>query len=528
MDRAERLRQVLSTRGLTLYRVSQRSARIFGRSSRYYIPHNLYSDVADAGLLPTIHQVFALSQITNYQAVDWLSVFGFDLDAIPRLQLAAPRQRTTLLDSSVFDACAWIPWFSERHWAGPAPPIAPLGQFLASASPRRARDVLGLSRRRFLYAKIGEADRQAFPQFVPGSIVRVDAKDSVSLPTETKGDANRRFFLVECDFGCTCSQLMMPSKDTVILLSRECSCTQVELRLGKQARILGVVDAEIRPLGDHGPMPVPARSPALSKPRPRHALNPSPDLRDLLQNARMRAGLSFREASTLSRWIAHMLSDKRYFSAASTLSDFETLSEPPRHIQRIISLCVLYCIDFWQFLRVSGLRLDQAEREPIPDQLVGREVPGRGNDLPIAGKQEDVQGQDGFLGSLLNQWEEIPLFLRGSLSELTGIKNFSLSDIFWVGGEKTPLHPWLTNATFVAVNRRIKRPAQARTQALCKQPLYLILMRDGSYLCGPCTLDQGQLTVPAYPGSPPPPGRFRNGTDVEVIGKVTTILRHLL
>jgi hypothetical protein len=528
MDRAERLRQVLSTRGLTLYRVSQQSARIFGRSSRYYVPHNLYSDVADAGLPPTIHQVFALSQITNYLAVDWLSVFGFDLDAIPRLQLAAPRQRTTLLDSSVFDAYAWIPWFSERHGAGPAPPIAPLGQFLASASPKRARDVLGLSRRRFLYAKIGEADRQAFPQFVPRSIVRVDTKRAPSPPLDTKGDGDRRFFFVECDFGCTCSQVVMPSKDTVILLSRECSCTQVELRLGKQARILGVVDAEIRPLGDYGPMPVPARSPALSKPRPRHASNPSPDLRDLLRNARTRAGLSFREASALSRWIAGMLSDKRYFSAASTLSDFETLLEPPRHIQRIISLCVLYCIDFWQFLRVSGLTLDQAGREPIPDQLVGREVPGRGNDLPMAGKQEDLQGQDGFLGSLLNRWEEIPLFLSGSLSELTGIKNFSLSDIFWVGGEKTPLHPWLTNATFVAVNRRIKRPAQSRAQTLCKQPLYVILKRDGSYLCGPCSFDQGQLIVHAYPGGPLPPRRFRNGTDVEVIGKVTTILRQLL
>jgi hypothetical protein len=241
----------------------------------------------------------------------------------------------------------------------------------------------------------------------------------------------------------------------------------------------------------------------------------------------LRAGLSFREASALSRWIARELSDTRYFSAASTLSDVETLSEPPRHIQRIISLCVLYCIDIWQFLRSCGLALDQAGREAIPDQLVGRKIPGRGSEIPIAGEPEKLQEPNGFLGSLLNQWEEIPLFLRGSLSELTGIKKFSLSDIFWVGGEKTPLHPWLTNATFVAVNRRIKRPAQSPTQALCKQPLYVILKRDGSYLCGPCSLDQGQLTVHAYPGGPVPQRRFRNGTDVEVIGKVTTILRRL-
>jgi len=45
MDRAEQVRQILSTRGLTLYRVSQQSAEIFGRSSRFHVPHNLYYDI---------------------------------------------------------------------------------------------------------------------------------------------------------------------------------------------------------------------------------------------------------------------------------------------------------------------------------------------------------------------------------------------------------------------------------------------------------------------------------------------------
>src|SRR5713226_3462443 len=121
MDRAEQVRQILTTRGLTLYRVSQQSAQIFGRSSRFYVPHNLYYDVADPALIPTIHQVLALSQITNYRLSDWLAVFGFDLDTICRLQLSVPRQRTTLLDSSVYDTYAWVPWFSERPWAGPVP-----------------------------------------------------------------------------------------------------------------------------------------------------------------------------------------------------------------------------------------------------------------------------------------------------------------------------------------------------------------------------------------------------------------------
>ena len=151
MDRAEQVRQILSTRGLTLYRVSQQSAEIFGRSSRFYVPHNLYYDVGNPSLIPTVHQLLALSHITNYRLCDWLAVFGFDLDAISGLRLLVPRQRTTLLDSSVYDAQAWIPWFADRPNTGPVPPVAPVGQFLTSATPRRAAELLALSRRRFLY-----------------------------------------------------------------------------------------------------------------------------------------------------------------------------------------------------------------------------------------------------------------------------------------------------------------------------------------------------------------------------------------
>ncbi len=38
MDRAQQVRQILTTRGLTLYRVSQHSAEIFGHSSRFFVP----------------------------------------------------------------------------------------------------------------------------------------------------------------------------------------------------------------------------------------------------------------------------------------------------------------------------------------------------------------------------------------------------------------------------------------------------------------------------------------------------------
>ena len=134
-DRAEQVREILTTRGLTLHHVSRRSAELFGRTSQFFIPHNLYSDLARTASTPTIFQVLTLSHITNHRLTDWLRVFGFDLDAILGLGLVIPRRRTTILDSAVYDIGAWIPWFAERIENGPVSPITPLGQVLTLAAP---------------------------------------------------------------------------------------------------------------------------------------------------------------------------------------------------------------------------------------------------------------------------------------------------------------------------------------------------------------------------------------------------------
>jgi hypothetical protein len=528
MDRAEQVRQILATRGLSLYRVSQQSAEIFGRSSRFFVPHNLYYDVADPSLVPTIHQMLALSHITNYRLYDWLAVFGFDLDHISRLQLLIPRQRTTPLDSSVYDDHAWIPWFADRPNKGPVPPIAPVGQFLASAGSRRAAELLALSKKRFLYCKVGERDVHAFPHLAPGSVARVDERLSEELLSGGRTCAEGRIFLVEHGLGFTCSQIAVLEKGRIMLHSPRRPCEQLELRLGNEAGILGVVDAEIRPMMEPRPAQILDRSARFPKPRALDRRNPQSNLKDLLSSSRLRAGLSFREASSMSRWIASTLSDQLYFAAPSTLSDYETLAGPPRHIQKIVTLCILYCIDFQEFLRACGVPLDQEGCEPIPDEIVPRQIRYRSHTVHGPIGQGGLPERGGFLDSLLQQWEEVPLFLRSSLSELAGLRNLSTSDVFWVGGDETPIHPLLVNATFVTVNRRLKRPAPSTAKDVCEPRLYLILKRDGSFLCGCCALQQGNLVVCARPGGVLGNQQFRNGIDAEVIGQVTTILRKLL
>jgi hypothetical protein len=523
---AERVRQILSSRGLTLYRVSRQAADTFGRLSPSFIPDSLYYDLTASSLSPSIQQLLALSRITNYRLSDWLAVFGFDLDAIPRLQCMVPSNRTVILDSSVYDTECWIPWFAEKPASEFPEMIAPLGQFLVPGVPLRARELLPPGEARFLYAKVGQEDFLAFPDIGPGSIVRIDTGRAKEVPSLAKNHSDNRIFLIERDLGFSCTRLSSLGNNRITLRSPQLPFSPGELILDKEFRILGVLDAEIRPLAPRVPAPGPFVASTFHRPQRLSPIDSQMSLKQLIRRSRVRAGLSFREASQLTRSIAQRLADPLYFAAASTLSDYETLAAPPRRIHKIMTLCALYSIGFWDFLRASGVSLEGMGSEPMSDELVPRELPLAARKVDAAtGETLGRKRSNGFGGILLKRWQEIPLFLRKSLGEITRVPNFSVSDVFWVGADPNPIHPWLENAEFVAVNRRVRNPVPWRGTTFWEQPLYLLLARDGRYLCGCCTLERGFVIVHPYPEKVFGPRAFKNGTDAEVMGQVTAILR---
>lgn len=171
---AERVKSILENRGLTLYQVCRKAETIYGHASPYRLPHNLYYGLKLGTFSPTLYQLFALSRITNYRLTDWLHIFGLDLTELPRMQALLPVNRTILLDSSLVNPIALLPWFRNKSPHVTIPAVAPLSQLLAPGPAVRQGSLLKISKQRFLYAKVGLQDALAFPDLLPGSIVRVD------------------------------------------------------------------------------------------------------------------------------------------------------------------------------------------------------------------------------------------------------------------------------------------------------------------------------------------------------------------
>jgi hypothetical protein len=232
-------------------------------------------------------------------------------------------------------------------------------------------------------------------------------------------------------------------------------------------------------------------------------------------------GLSFRQASAVSREIAHLLNDVRYFTAPGSLSDYESGDIPPRHVHKVITFCVVYSLDLQTVLEALGLNPQDAGQEPIPQMLTGGPPSAVSGTVPEA----DETGQGGFLHKLVAEFGEVPFFLRGSLPVLSGLRHPSLKDCFWIGGARGS-HPYLAGGILALVNRQKKKPNDCGSKPLWQQPLYIILNRDGTYSCGCCGRENNSLVVHTYPGGVHRREQFRN-RDVEVIGKIVTVVRKL-
>lgn len=524
----ERIGKILATRELTLYDVSRQT---FGADRRDRIPRNFYFRLRTSLLSPTVYQLSALAKLSAYRLADWLEVFGFRLDEIARVGNNLPRRRTTLLDTNLYDASVEIPWFRNLPRVTPVPPVAPLSLLLEAAGPQRLSSLLPADRDGFLYARIGCEDSLAYPDLSPCSIVRANPRQVDRLLAKSGGQTTETLFLVEHARGLCCCRLHPSAKNRFTLAPTQLPFAQVEFELGSEARILGAVDLEFRPLRNKKhpgrlSCALPEVAPELAKlwkpsalDSPVGAERPSA----LLRNARLRTGLSFREASELSREAVHALGDRRYFMSPGSLSDCEASPTPPRHIHKLFTLCMLYSIGFGELMNAFGFPL--SESDPIPAVWMGRKEQHRSatHRAAVAARAP----QKAFLEGLAERFEEIPFFLRNAIPTLSGLSRISLHDVFWTGGRPQRRHPALRGAVFLIVNRFRKTPQASRKKSMWDQPLYLLRKRDGSYLSASCSLEEGTIVVHPYSQHFVGPERLRNGVDAEVVGQIVTVIRSL-
>jgi hypothetical protein len=278
-----------------------------------------------------------------------MRICGFDLKLILAFQLELHVERTVLVTPDHTSA-AGRPYPVSRNHAG--------------------QDSI----RRYFFAKIGRGDAVVYPAILPGSIVRADCAYSPEIPNN--GSATDDLWLVEHPAGLACCQIKRVDEKHIVLLPDRNPLPRWPLRLGTEARVLGLVDLELRP-GD-APEPTPCRPPRFEH-RPMQAASDRPmNFSTLVRASRSRAGLTLRAAHDMTMSVARLLGNRDYGIALGQLSDYEATDKLPRHVAKVMSLCIVYGLDPLDLLAAVGVRVDDSDKAPLslPD--------ARANLLPCA------------------------------------------------------------------------------------------------------------------------------------------------
>jgi hypothetical protein len=64
------------------------------------------------------------------------------------------------------------------------------------------------------------------------------------------------------------------------------------------------------------------------------------------------------------------MGNPEYSIGLGLLSDYEAMNRLPRHIAKIISLCIVYCLDIRELLEAAGVYIDDSSKMPLPHAAV--------------------------------------------------------------------------------------------------------------------------------------------------------------
>ena len=307
--RVESVRNILSQDWRTITQLSAATRRRYGSHSPYFIPATFFYQLR-TGVTPHVCQLAALSESTGYRFADWLRIFGFDLQQIPRLQMRLHPERTVLVTPM------------EGHLEEfPRRPFLDCEEAWSSSADWPREEGSGCSR--FLLVKIGSRDAVACPGLVPGRVARVDRHYAQRVRGIDHISLGRLLWLVEQPSGLTCCRLQWIDDQQIVMLPSRPPWGRWPLRLPTEARILGLVDMDVLPRGPVSlhPRTRPPEFPPLSPPRYRREERMR--FSDLLRVSRGRTGLTFRAAHRLTRSVAQILGNREYAIALGMLSDYE-------------------------------------------------------------------------------------------------------------------------------------------------------------------------------------------------------------
>jgi transcriptional regulator with XRE-family HTH domain len=242
-----------------------------------------------------------------------------------------------------------------------------------------------------------------------------------------------------------------------------------------------------------------------------------------LKRARERLNLRFREVEEASTKIARRHNNDEFIVALSRLADIENKGTIPS-IYRLYSLCAIYRLDLPEVLSWYGVPLDgvPGDADVIENgrtHLVGFRPEEGEVQLPIALDPGLDLSRTAFLSRLIQQWGTVPLTLLSNID----LRNYRYG---YIGTDDWSMFPLIPPGSLVVIDDSKRRIAASGWSSEYDRPIYFLEHREG-YVCGWCSMRDGQLIVQPHPASNCDVESYAYPNEIEVVGQITRVAMRL-
>ncbi len=243
MRPGEQLRELRNRLGVTTREVEEFSRTIAEdrQNEEFYISNAWLTQLENKNSVPSIYKLYSLSVIYRTKFNDLLVVFGIDLSATSRYQLALPLQNTHL--------ASFEPPNPEKPITFPVRFDKSFNLETTSLIARMV-EVWGeipiallqkLDVRHCQYGYLGMQDYTMYPLLRPGSFVQIDNQPTRMQAAEWRTEFDRPIYFVELRDGYACSWCEVRGSHLTLIPHPLSGCTIRQFVYPSEAEIIGQV-----------------------------------------------------------------------------------------------------------------------------------------------------------------------------------------------------------------------------------------------------------------------------------------------
>jgi len=243
MRPGEQLRELRNRLGVTTREVEEFSRSIAEdrQNEEFYISNAWLTQLENKNSVPSIYKLYSLSVIYRTKFNDLLGVFGIDLNATSRYQLALPLQNTHLTSFEAPNpekAITFPVRFDKSFNLETTSLIARMVEVWGEVPIALIQK---LDVRHCQYGYIGMQDYMMYPLLRPGSFVQIDNQPTRMQASEWRTEFDRPIYFVELRDGYACSWCEVRGSQLTLIPHPLSGCTIRQFVYPSEAEIIGQV-----------------------------------------------------------------------------------------------------------------------------------------------------------------------------------------------------------------------------------------------------------------------------------------------